>query len=492
MALLPLEIPPGVFANGTDLQSSGRWRDANLIRWVETHMQPVGGWRSRIAGVTANPCRAMIAWQQNSGTRWLGFGAASELWVSTGDGTLTDITPAGLTAGIVDASVKTGYGDGFYGTSFYGTPRPDTGNYSEATSWSLDTWGEYLVACSTADGRLWEWQLDTGVNAAVISGAPTGNLACFVSEERFLFALGAGGDPRKVQWSDREDNTTWTAATTNEAGDYLLQTQGQIMAGVRTRGNSLILTDIDAHSATYIGPPLVYGFERVGSACGLIARRAVTVSPAGVFWMGPRGFFRFDGQQVERLECSVSDKVFDNLNNAQISKCWAVSLGEYSEVWWFYPSTDGLECDRYVSFNWRNGAWSTGLLERTAGVDRGVFRNPIMTDTVSNAYDHEIGLNYDGSLPYAETGPVSLGAGDQVMKVNMLIPDELTQGGVTATFKTRFYPNDTEREYGPYTMANPTDVRFTGRQVRMRLTGVQGQDWRAGVMRLNAIAGGRR
>lgn len=93
---------------------------------------------------------------------------------------------------------------------------------------------------------------------------------------------------------------------------------------------------------------------------------------------------------------------------------------------------------------------------------------------------------------FAESGPIALGAGDQVMAATMLIPDEKTQGEVTATFKTRFHPNDTEREYGPYTMANPTDVRFTGRQVAMRVTGAANTSWRVGIPRLDVKAGGLR
>jgi hypothetical protein len=73
-----------------------------------------------------------------------------------------------------------------------------------------------------------------------------------------------------------------------------------------------------------------------------------------------------------------------------------------------------------------------------------------------------------------------------------MIPDEKTLGDVTATFKTRFYPTDVEREYGPYSMENPTSLRFTGRQVRMRVTGNTASDWRVGIMRLDAVAGGRR
>lgn len=492
MPLLPLKLPPGVHANGTDLDSAGRWRSASLVRWHQGAVQPVGGWRERKASVNTNPARAMLAWEDNSNDRWIATGEASALVVTSAGGTVSDITPVGLTAGDVDATVNTGYGGGLYGAGTYGTPRPDTGNYGEATTWSLDTWGEYLVACSTADGKLYEWQLSTGTPAAVISGAPTSNLGLLVTQEGFLFALGAGGDPRKVQWSGKEDNTTWAAAATNEAGDIRLQTSGQIMAGVRARGNALILTDTDAHSATYSGPPFVYGFERVGTSCGLVARKAVASTDAGVFWMGQNGFFRFDGQTVQEVPCEVHDHVFGSLSSSQISKTWAVSLGQHGEVWWFYASGDSTEIDRYVALDYVEGHWSIGELSRTAGVDRGVFRHPIMATTGGALYEHEYGNAYDGASVFAESGPISLGNGDQVMKVTQLIPDEGTQGDVTATFKTRFYPNDVERSYGPYTMANPTDVRFTGRQIRMRIDGARLADWRAGTMRVHTVAGGRR
>jgi hypothetical protein len=95
-------------------------------------------------------------------------------------------------------------------------------------------------------------------------------------------------------------------------------------------------------------------------------------------------------------------------------------------------------------------------------------------------------------MAYAESGPVQIATGDNVMSALMLIPDEKTQGQVTTTFRARFYPNDTERTYGPYSMANPTDLRFTGRQVSMRVIGAQNTDWRWGMPRIDVRQGGLR
>lgn len=501
MTLIPLDIPAGFYRNGTEYEQSGRWRDGSLVRWRDNSLRPIGGWRirqdasnpSNDVTLSTHKIRGTHSWTSLDASSWFAGGSYDELVVMTAAGTVYNVTPAGLTDGNEDAAVETGYGYSFYGTGFYGQPRPDTGNYSEATTWSIDNWGEDMIAVSSEDGTIWYWD-KTNPSTAVtaLSNAPTSNLSAVVTEERFIFALGADGNARKVQWCNKEDATTWTAAATNEAGDIELQTSGQIMQGVRTRGQVLILTDIDAHTAQYLGPPYVYGFQRVATNCGAISRKAAVDTPAGVFWMGQRSFHMFDGNSVQEIPCDVHDYVFNNLNDAQQSKIWAFSNGQYGEIWWFYPSSTSTEIDSYVAYDFKENHWLIGSLARTSGVSRGVFKHPFLMGTDNKVYEHEVGYNVDSGTVYAETGPISIGNGDQTMHVTQLIPDEVTQGDVDVTFKTRFYPNDTEREYGPYTPANPTSVRFSGRQVRMRVTGDQLVNWKLGTMRLDVKPAGRR
>jgi hypothetical protein len=79
-----------------------------------------------------------------------------------------------------------------------------------------------------------------------------------------------------------------------------------------------------------------------------------------------------------------------------------------------------------------------------------VFSQPDLVLTpMARRITTRFGLNYDGAEHFVESGPISIGNGDNVLKATMLIPDEKTQGDVTATFKTRFYPNDAERSHGP-------------------------------------------
>ena len=131
-------------------------------------------------------------------------------------------------------------------------------------------------------------------------------------------------------------------------------------------------------------------------------------------------------------------------------------------------------------------------MARLAGVDAGVYTYPLMVSSDGYIYEHEVGFAYDGASVYAESGPVQIGNGDNIMSVRQVIPDEQTLGEAVVSFKTRLYPTGSQSSYGPYTAANPTSVRFAGRQVNMKITGDVLADWRIGVMRLEAVPMGKR
>ena len=491
MALVPINLQPGVYRNGTDYQSKGRWRDASLVRWYEGTMRPVGGWRKRASGQLTGKARGLIAWRTNANARWIGIGTHSKLYAMNEAGTITDITPAGFTVGNADAVLNLGYGGGPYGLFTYGTPRADTGTLAPATTWTLDNWGENLLACSNADGKIYEWDLDTANDAVALTNAPTGNKAVLVTAERFVFALGAGGNARKVAWSDQEDNTMWTPAVTNQAGDIELETVGSIVTAKRLRGVNIIFTDVDVHTAQYQGAPFVYGFERIATGCGVISAQAVAAVESVAYWWSPAGFFMYDGF-VRPLKCDVLDYLVNNLSQTQRSKVYAVANNQFGEVWWFYPSASSTEVDSYVAYNYREGHWTIGSLARTCGTDRGVFTYPIMVSVDGYVYEHEVGVTYDGAVPFARTGPIEFGDGDRLMVAKQLIADEKTQGQVGVQFITKFAPNGSETTK-TYTIDSIyTPVRFTGRQVEMKVTGDSMTDWRVGVMRLDAVPGGQR
>jgi hypothetical protein len=490
MTMFALKIPPGVVRQGTEYGSKGRYYDAYLVRWnIDGTLKPVGGWRLRSDDTVEGLARALLAWKDNSGVTWLGIGTHTGLFVQNRSGDVYDITPTGFTEGRADAVAAGGYGDGDYGVGTYGTPRPDSSSVQEATQWTLDTFGQYLVAVSPEDGKLYIWQLDTDTPAAQIDNSPTCR-AVVVTPEGFIFALGTT-DPRTLGWCDQRNPTLWAPDATNQAGDFPLQTQGALMLGKAIKGATLIWTDLDLWSATFVGGTLVYSFERVGTACGAISRQCVAIVDNQAFWMGQDRFWFFNGYAQE-LPCDVLDYVFSDFNRLQASKVYAVRNSANSEIEFYYCSASSNEIDRCVIFNYSGNYWNIGRAPRTCGTDRGVFSYPIYVADDGAIYEHEVGLSYDGAVPYAEAGPVEIGDGDSVMRCNALVPDEKTSGQVTATFFVRFAPNGTETTFGPYALAEKADVRFEAREARLRISGAVLSDWRVGTPRLDILSGGRR
>lgn len=397
MPLIPLDIPPGFFRNGTEYQTRGRWYDGNLVRWYERALQAIGGWQkitdnSDNQVLLGEPARGSISWKDDSGIAHYAAGSFCKAWAFV-LGELTEITPAGITCGAVDATAIGGgaYGLGAYGAGPYGGVISDTRNQIvEAGTWQFDTFGELLIGCPWPDGGIYEWDLNVANDFVPVTNAPTSNSGVVVTPEGFLVALGAGGDRRKVQWSDQDNRTVWTPTDTNQAGDKILEGGGELMCGARGRGETLIWTETDLWSMRFIGGDLVYQFVNVGANVGIMSRHAHATIGATAYWMGENGFYLYDGY-ARPLPSDVADYVFSDFNKVQASKVACASLSDFNEVWWFYPSADSIENDRYVVYNYAFGIWYTGELERTTATDRGAHQYPIMVDASGHLYEHEKG-----------------------------------------------------------------------------------------------------
>jgi len=489
MARFPLSLPPGVFRDGTQFQSKGRYYDAWGVRWYGAAIGPVNGWRRKGSGVVAGAARAALAWKANDAKTWLGIGTHNKLFVSDRAGVLSDITPVGLVAGRADAIAAGGYGTGTYGTSTFGTPRPDTSLVQDATQWTLDSWGEYLLGVSPDDRKLYQWQLNTGVKAAQVANSPSCS-AVVATAERFVFALGTS-DPRTVSWCDQENNTAWAPSSTNQAGSFPLQTTGRLMCGRRVKGLTLLFTDLDVHAAQYIGGTLVYGFDKVGDSCGVISRQAAASFGTGeAAWMSPTlNFWLWNGGSVVPLACEVLDYIRQDINLLQISKTVATVNSANFEIEWRYCSSSSSEIDRCVVWQYKDNYWNIGRPARTCGVDKGVFQYPILIANDGKIYDHELGWDYSGVAPFITAGPLELGNGDNIMQVLGLYPDDGTVGDVAVSFTVRRNADDDGSTFGPYALTQKTDLRFAGGQVEMTVTGAASANWRFGIPKLEVAQG---
>ena len=528
--LIALPIPPGLFKNGTPYEAKGRWYDANLIRFFEGAKQPVGGWRQVLnadgsdnaPAVTGIP-RAMHSWRADTGDRYLVIGSHQRLELFL-NGLLYDLTPAGFTEGRADSGQASGggqYNNGAYGVGLYGVGSTSV-TLVDADTWQLDNFGVWLVGTCTSDQKVYIWKNDVSVAAAEVTGTdhPTSARAVVVTPERFIVALGANGNRRLVKWASQGSDTTWLASDTNSAGELEIQSKGILLAGRRTRRETLLFTDTDLWAMTYIGGVLIYRIDQVGDGCGVIAPNAMAIVDGRAYWMGTESFFSYDGF-VRPVPSEVGDYVFGDMNRDQRAKITATPISQFGEVWWFYPSSQSNENDRYVVYNYRENHWTVGQLARACGVDAGAVQRPMFCDSLGVIYEHEI-LNSrvgttelgpflaDGSefadgafrgtgatgfapiTPYLESGPVELGDGTQLMSVDRFAPDILTAGDVQLTLYAAPQPMAAETTKGPYPLTGIIPLRFAARQLRLRFEQVNPTGWRIGQQRIGMRPGGRR
>lgn len=170
---LPLEIPAGVVTGPTKNTRSSNYSGVNMVRWFEGTLKPMGG-QAQMNYAFASNCRLIHTWYDLTGVKHTAYLCENNLYVDTG-GLLSEITPPG---GIVKPppAGTGGYGDGLYSAGAYGTHRATPGINAQTvlpTAWSLDNFGQILLAQTSPDTRLLQWNPANGTAGVVANLAST-------------------------------------------------------------------------------------------------------------------------------------------------------------------------------------------------------------------------------------------------------------------------------------------------------------------------------
>jgi len=441
-----------------------------------------------------------------------------------------------------------GWGVSTWGSSTWGTARATTSVTLEAGSWSLDNYGQKLIA-TIQNGKTFEWDplnvsgtaLET--RATVLATNPTASIFTLVSDrDRHLFHFGTEttiGTPSTqdrlfVRFSDQEDPSTYQPTAINTAGTFRLDSGSKIVGAVVAKDYIFVLTDTSAYVIQFVGPPFTFSVRQVGSNCGLMGKHALAYSNGAVYWMSNEGgFFIFDGT-VKAIPCLVEDFVFTtndgapgvNYTGSEIVYAGHNSL--YNEIIWFYPSASTFQIDRCVTYNFVEQTWTTGTLARSTYADSAVYDAPYATEFTTNQipsfptiqgataslgrtsyYEHETGNNEltpAGTVntinAYIQSGDYSLhdqGDAEFLLKIRRFIPDfKVLTGNAKITLNLRNYPADTaaSSSLGPFTINSSTDKVDTRARARLMSIKIENdsinQTWRYGTMRLDIQPDGRR
>ena len=444
------------------------------------------------------------------------------------------------------------------------------GNWGEAASasdvslepglWSLDNFGEVLIA-TIANGKTFTWNAGaasatsnrastTTTNFATGSNptasrltlvSPTTRHLCHFGTETTIGNTGTQDD-MFIRFSDQEDINDYTATSINKAGDFRLQDGTKIIGALKAKESILVWTDNALYTMKFVGAPFTFGFEQVGTNCGLIGKNAAIEIDGVAFWMSPNGFFMFDGT-VKSLPCSVEDFVYDSIDTTKGQQVTAGLNNLFTEVTWYYPSTNSEYNNKYVVFNYgeqmKGGVWYIGTEARTSWIDAVVYPKPFATKFDINStgtfpvvigqtglgqttlFEHEVGtdqVNPDGTTTTVTSfvksydfdleqrtrsargqpaGPSI--AGEVFLSMRRFVPDFKTlQGNAKVTLAVKRYPqqSETATSLSPFTITPTTDKKDTrarGRFVNVKIENDSvSESWRFGTFKIDIQADGRR
>ena len=396
-----------------------------------------------------------------------------------------------------------------------------------ARSWSLDNFGEDLIATVlNASTYIKDLSGSIDARATALSNAPTASRFSLVSTDtRHLMIFGtettigtpASQDDLLFRFSDREDATDYTPVATNEAGSLRISDGSRIVGAVKSSGQILVWTDTSLHGIQFVGTPFTFGLRQLGANCGLIAQHAAVEINGRAYWMSDNSFYMYDGV-VKKMPCSVQDYVFDDLSYTNRNDIACGINTAFNEIIWYYPSANATAIDRGVAYNYLENTWYTVNIGRTTWLGAYVFENPIATEYdasvtanvstilgltagASYIYEHESGNNQaDGTAisAFLTTGSVEIADGDELMSVSRLVPDfDNLTNNMTATLTLEQYPQSAANVTTTGTITSTTekiDVRGRGRAVKIKYetNTVDDTAWRLGSTKLQLRPDGRR
>ena len=416
MAFQPINITPGAMHLATPQQSAGRWYEVDHVRWRDGRMFPIGAQQRMTQQPTGTAARLLFGWKSVNGVKNLAVGGEQNLYVIEGD-TPRDITPDEFVG--MEPIEGGGYGEWYYSREEYGTPRPEgSQGYRTAHGWSMDNFGDVLLTVFSRDGRLLEYNpnaVPAQDKATEVPGAPQGNIAVVVSDERHAVVLGVNGNPRRVAWSGKEDYSNWAFEDGSSLAGFLdIDSPNLLTMCAKVRDGILIWTQDEVWMLRYVGLPYVYGIERLESGCGLLSPRSFAVTPSGgCIWMGRSGFWSYEGGVVRSVPCEVSGKIYKTID-ARTAAVFASGSynGVFDEAWFIYPANESSSSKyRYVMINPSERWWSFGSIDATCMAPAGLYPNPVCANEAGHVFVMEKG-QIDNA--FAETGSINIAQGSRV------------------------------------------------------------------------------
>jgi len=231
-----------------------------------------------------------------------------------------------------------------------------TGGYSSSYPWDFVQFGSSIIAANGTE-KLQTWVLNSSSQFADLdTAAPVARYVTVVRD--FVVCGNISGAENRVQWSDINDETNWTAGTSSQS-DYQNLPDGGAIHGITGGEFGLILLDRSIVRMSYIGSPLFFQFDSISRNRGCLEPGSITQSGQTTFFLSDDGFYSCAGESLTPIGAEkVNRWFFQDASPSTLSTISASTDPVRNIVVWAYDSNDGGRS--LLIYNWQLNRWSHG------------------------------------------------------------------------------------------------------------------------------------
>lgn len=238
----------------------------------------------------------------------------------------------------------------------------DNVSQSGGYSTSVIDFAQFGSAMIVANGssKLQVWNLGSSTAFADLSAAAP--IASYVTVVRdFVVAGVINGVSNKLQWSNINDETNWTAGVTSQS-DVQVMADGGNIQGITGGEFGLILLEKSIYRMSYTGSPYFFQFDNIARGHGCFEPQSITQHRNITYYLSDDGFYQCNGQTVSAIGNEKVDRFFfKDIGSNNFNTISAATDPIKKLVIWNYKNTSGTYSQ--LIYHWELARWSYGKVQ---------------------------------------------------------------------------------------------------------------------------------
>jgi hypothetical protein len=241
-----------------------------------------------------------------------------------------------------------------------------TSGYTSTESWDITQFGSKMIIAN-GKNKLQAYNMDGGTYFNdLAAAAPVTKYVTVVRD--FVVAADDGSNNNKVYWSDINNETNWTPASSSQSDSQILPDGGDI-TGLAGGETGLIFMERAIYRMSYVGSPFFFQFDAISRTLGCSTNGSIAQFGGITYFLSDDGFYACDGQTVKSIGAEkVNRWFFDNAIPSEIRLSMSATVDPVRKL---------------IAWNFKNSFGSRYLLLYSIDLGRWSYAE---TTTTSVAY----------------------------------------------------------------------------------------------------------